>query len=189
MEQWRKIEEHPNYEVSNENGFRNNKKNIQLQGRIDHNGYRRVCLGRTKEMAYHILVAKAFPEICGEWFEGCVVHHKDGNKSNNTPENLSILTNEEHHKIHYKAAPDSFKKGTPKRAASISKALKGQKCTNGLQKRVCQYTTDMRPVAIYKTITEAAEKNGYDKSNISKGMRGKLKAPYGFIWRYGTLKY
>lgn len=66
MEQWRKIKEHPQYEVSNQNGFRNTKRKKQPVGRIDHLGYRRVSLGRGKERMYHILVAKAFPEICGD---------------------------------------------------------------------------------------------------------------------------
>ena len=185
MEQWRKIEEHPQYEVSNQNGFRNTKRKKQPVGRIDHLGYRRVSLGRGKERMYHILVAKAFPEICGEWFEGCDVHHKDGNKMNNVPENLTVITKIEHHKIHYQEAPDSFTKSSAKRSASISKALKGKKCTNGLERAVNQYTKDMEFVAHYDTITQAAKTNGYDISNLSKGMRGKLKAPYGFIWQYG----
>lgn len=185
MEQWRKIEEHPQYEVSNQNGFRNTKRKKQPVGRIDHLGYRRVSLGMGKERMYHILVAKAFPEICGEWFEGCDVHHKDGNKMNNVPENLTVITKIEHHKIHYQEAPDSFTKSSAKRSASISKALKGKKCTNGLERAVNQYTKDMEFVAHYDTITQAAKTNGYDISNLSKGMRGKLKAPYGFIWQYG----
>lgn len=186
MEIWRKIDEHPNYEVSNQNGFRNTTRNKQPNGRINHWGYRMVRFGRnTKEIAFHILVAKSFPEICGEWFDGCAVHHKDGNKLNNTPENLIVLSKEEHHKLHYKEAPDSFKTCTEKRAVSISKALKGKKCTNGLERAVKQYTKDMKFVAHYDTITQAAETNGYDISNISKGLRGKLKAPYGFIWQYG----
>lgn len=31
-----------------------------------------------------------------------VVHHKDGNPSNNHPDNLEIITQSEHAKIHYK---------------------------------------------------------------------------------------
>lgn len=53
-------------------------------------------------IAKAIIIAKAFPEICGKWFDGCVVHHiiaiKDGGKDN--PENLKVLSEEEHKKIH-----------------------------------------------------------------------------------------
>lgn len=186
MEIWRKIDEHPNYEVSNQNGFRNTTRNKQPNGRIDRLGYRRVSLGRGNERMFHILVAKAFPEICGEWFEGCAVHHKDGNKMNNAPENLTVITKIEHHKIHYQEAPDSFTKPSAKRSTSISKALKGKKCTNGLERKINQYTRDMDFVAHYDTITQAAESNGYDISNISKVLRGKMKTAYGFIWQYAV---
>lgn len=47
-----------------------------------------------------VLVAYAFPEICGEWFEGCVVHHIDGDKTNNNATNLMVLSKEEHRKLH-----------------------------------------------------------------------------------------
>lgn len=49
---------------------------------------------------YHLLVAKAFPEICGEWFEGAVVHHKDFNPYNNRADNLQVMTDEEHKQLH-----------------------------------------------------------------------------------------
>lgn len=50
--------------------------------------------------ACHILVAKLFPEICGEWFKGCHVHHKDHNKWNYKASNLIVLTPKEHFKAH-----------------------------------------------------------------------------------------
>ena len=31
--------------------------------------------GMQKSICIHTMVAKAFPEICGEWFEGCQVDH------------------------------------------------------------------------------------------------------------------
>lgn len=48
----------------------------------------------------HVLVARAFPEICGEWFDGCHVHHKDHNPLNNRADNLQVMTAEEHRKMH-----------------------------------------------------------------------------------------
>ena len=38
------------------------------------------------------LVARAFPEICGEWFEGCQVDHISTDKNDNTAYNLRVCT-------------------------------------------------------------------------------------------------
>lgn len=44
----------------------------------------------------HTLIAMGFPEICGEMFEGCEVHHLDGDCSNNHASNLKVLSKSEH---------------------------------------------------------------------------------------------
>ena len=46
----------------------------------------------SKKEYIHRLVAFAFPEICGEWFEGAEVNHLDENPLNNTPANLRWTT-------------------------------------------------------------------------------------------------
>lgn len=40
-------------------------------------------------------VAKSFPEICGEWFDGCEVDHINTIKSDNRAENLRVVTHRE----------------------------------------------------------------------------------------------
>ena len=52
------------------------------------NGYMQIHL-RNKVFYVHRLVAKAFPEICGEWFDGCVVDHINTIRDDNRAENLS----------------------------------------------------------------------------------------------------
>lgn len=37
------------------------------------------------------LVAMVFPEICGEWFEGCEVDHINTNSKDNRAENLKVV--------------------------------------------------------------------------------------------------
>lgn len=49
---------------------------------------------------FNKLMAIAFPDICGEWFDGCEVHHIDGNQENDAATNLKVMTREEHHRLH-----------------------------------------------------------------------------------------
>lgn len=58
-------------------------------------GYYRAALsknGKIKLFCVHRLVAFAFPEICGEYFEGAQINHKDEDKSNNSGWNLEWVT-------------------------------------------------------------------------------------------------
>lgn len=86
MEEYRQIE---NVMVSN---YGNCNKKLYLN-----DGYLKAY---QNSKGIHILVAKAFPEICGEWFEGCHVHHKDHNPLNNRADNLQIMTAKDHIKLH-----------------------------------------------------------------------------------------
>lgn len=108
-EEWRKIQGFDGYEVSNTNKVRSIdriaytfkggkyiRKGKELKPGINPNtGYAYVVLcknGKTFIQHIHRIVAFAFPEICGEWFPGAVVNHKDFNRSNNVPENLEWVT-------------------------------------------------------------------------------------------------
>lgn len=48
--------------------------------------------GKARHMSVARAVASAFPEICGEWFEGCTVDHIDTNRHNNIATNLRVVT-------------------------------------------------------------------------------------------------
>ena len=66
------------------------------------NPYYKVSVGR-RHIAFHQLVAMAFPDICGEYFEGCEVHHINGDKHDNRPENLKVVSVQEHRSLHPKS--------------------------------------------------------------------------------------
>lgn len=172
------------YEVSNDNQFRNKKRGVLITGRLSH-GYRMVGLGKYEgERAFHILVAQAFPEICGPWFEGCHVHHRNFDRLDNRPENLVVLPASEHTKLHYETAPDTFKKPTEKRVKSISKALTGRRA---VEKHipVVQLTKEGAFVKNWECISDVAE-IGYSPGNVCMCCKGQLKTAYGFLWRYAV---
>ena len=105
---WKSIDGFSNYEVSSEGRVRRlertfiNKrgrkmymKEIILKPEITHNGYQRVGLykdGKLHHKRIASLVAEAFN---GKKPNGTEIDHWDGNKQNNTPENLRYVTHRE----------------------------------------------------------------------------------------------
>jgi len=66
---------------------------------LDHRGYYRNGYGRLvhRDVAYRYLYSyPEYPLRFGEYD----IHHKDRNKLNNDPDNLQIVTREEHVRIH-----------------------------------------------------------------------------------------
>lgn len=91
-EEWKVIEEFPDYEVSNLGRVMSHKSHRILKGSRDDDGYPFVELsrsGRTKQIKTHVLVLTAFS---GPRPLGMVSGHVDGSKSNNVIRNLSWIT-------------------------------------------------------------------------------------------------
>lgn len=61
---------------------------------IDKNGYYRYCLS---DRLVHRAIAQ---HTLGKDIRGKVVHHKNYNKLDNRPENLQVMTEEEHRALH-----------------------------------------------------------------------------------------
>lgn len=183
VEIWRRCKDYPKFEISNKNGWRHFNTKKERSGTVNKYGYRIMCLGKHKSCAYHILIAKTFPEFCGEWFDGCNVHHKNFDRLDNRPENLIVLSANEHQKIHYEILPDTFKKPSKKRSASISKALKG-KPRPWRRKPILQMNLDGVIVKRWESSTEIQSTLKLDPSNICACCRGKFKQVYGFKWQF-----
>lgn len=108
MEIWKEINGFNNYQVSSEGRIRRTEriitnkrgrkmhfKEIIMKPEITHNGYHRVGLyvnGRLYHKRVATLVAEAFH---GAKPIGTEIDHVDGDKLNNTPENLRYVTHKE----------------------------------------------------------------------------------------------
>lgn len=98
-EEWRQIEDNPYYYVSNLGRIYSVKLNRLLEGYISKKRKRMTL--NSKYYLVNRIVAKAFPEICGKWFDGCEIHHLDFNPLNDRADNLMVCTRKEHDAYHY----------------------------------------------------------------------------------------
>ena len=87
------------YEVSNKGNvasliFKGKQRRKKMKLTFHHCGYvySHLFNGKIKNIFVHRLVAMAFPEICGEWFEGATVDHLNGIKTDNRAVNLKVCT-------------------------------------------------------------------------------------------------
>lgn len=92
QEEWRVIDEFPNYSVSNLGRIKNNITDYILVGGYDKDGYRQVTLSYCKKQYNRRvcrLVAKAFIDNPNNYD---FVNHKDENRENDTVGNLEWCT-------------------------------------------------------------------------------------------------
>lgn len=114
----------------------------------------------------HIIVAKAFPEICGEYFKGAEVDHIDGNPANNSAFNLRHVSHTDN--LHNpNTRPNMFGHQQRKRAVE-------------------QLTIDGEYIKTWAMVKEAADFYGFSPSNIHAVACGKYKSSHGFKWRYAS---
>lgn len=155
MENWKKVKEFDNYEISNFGNVKSLyfKKPKVLKHKVDRDGYLCIGLYLDKKPYYkkiHRLVIQHFSDDV----EKDTVNHIDGNKKNNCLSNLEWATRSENNKHAY---------------------LKGLKVQNGehLKKRIVVNKIGFEK--IFNSMKEAAIELGLDANCLSKVCRGKHK--------------
>lgn len=95
MKEWKTIPEYPMYEASSDGEIRNKKTGRILKTQIDVHGYKRMTVRKDKQqipVRVHRLVAEAFYPDKDRSLD---VNHIDGDKLNNSSENLEFCTRQE----------------------------------------------------------------------------------------------
>jgi hypothetical protein len=134
----------------------------------------------------HDVVAKTFPEICGTWFEGCVVHHIDGNPENNAPTNLTVLTRGQHVLEHPEVLERAHEmssikgKGHPNYNTGPYKTGKDHHSS----KKILVYNTEFEIIGCYDSASEAAKAIGCSVGLVSHCCTGKRKSCKNFYCEY-----
>lgn len=149
------------YFVSNLGRFKNSFGIIMENYKVNANGYIRVFIYK-KTFALHRLVALTFldnPENKEQ------VNHIDGNKLNNSLDNLEFVTNKEN---------------------QIHKFLIG--IGNNFTRAVKQYDLEGNFIKEYNSIVLAAKEMNISKSCITGVLLNKRKTAAGFIWKYSDDK-
>lgn len=124
-------------------------------------GYRQVMLsmdGKARWYRIHQLVAMAFLKKVPSLHE---INHKDGNKDNNSPENLEYVTRK--YNINHAHATGLM---------------------NPFKKAVVKISLNGDPIRMYDSITNALEDLGKACGDIGGCCSGKKKTVGGFQWKY-----
>lgn len=161
-----------------------------------------VCVSLKKRMHYvHRLVARAFPEICGLWFDDCQVDHINTIRNDNMATNLRIVSAHENstnpitikHQREAKLGkkmPIGF--GELQRQIHLGNNLSCQtkkKIRNSLlnnpliSKRVLQLDLDGKVIKEWASSKEA-ERHGFHHGSINLCCKGIYKQHKGFVWKY-----
>lgn len=170
MSIWKSIDENPNYIVSNNGRVRRVGCDRDHSTRI-HDGYELVDLysnGRRSTRRVHRLVANAFlpnPDNMPE------VDHLDGNKTNNSADNLEWVSTKEN-------CRRAWENGLAKPSYGMLGKRNPNSGRNGIPFRIIETGE------VFETAMECAEKIGGNHRHINDCLRGRQRSHRGFHFEY-----
>lgn len=191
MEEWRKIEEFPNYSVSNIGRVRNDLTNTLLSGYLAKVGYYMISLLKHNKCIHrsiHRLVAMAFipnPE------NKPTVNHIDGNKQNNCVENLEWATYSENNYHAWNCIDSSNRRSQLKARLNSPNNVyfrKGHIVTDEMRRKMSKVKKKplicIETQIIYSCAEEAANYVSVGKQCITHACNGRCKTAGGYHWEY-----
>ena len=157
-EDWRVITEYSNYAVSNKGRVINLKTKRLLKQFPNSQGYMNLCLWKNNKQKHFLVHKLVYMYFYNDFdFDGYVINHIDGNKTNNSLENLEKITYQENN-IH------------------VVYTIK----TNKTTKEVVQCTLREEEIQRFPSIAEASRQTGIN--NISRAIRKDTTAG-GYKWK------
>lgn len=110
-----------------------------------------------------------------------VVHHINGNKSDNRLENLQVMSRSEHSRLHALENKDICRLHSQEAREKHSKVLINNR---KLSKRVGRYDKQGNLLEEYLSTMDAQRKGGFCNKHISACCNNKRKTHKGFVWKY-----
>lgn len=199
-EEWREIEGFPSYEVSSQGRVRSLDRMVnnsnggvrKVAGRVLKlhkfpTGYTSVQLNDKKTHLVHRLVGRAFPEICGEWFEGCEIDHKNTVRDDNRAENLKVCSRHENHLN--PITRERYSEMNKGRRLGMDPWNKGRKFPeqsgeNHWRTRPVYQFKDGKLINEYVSVVEASGQTGILKTAIYNNLSKRSSVAGGFVWSY-----
>lgn len=117
-----------------------------------------------------------------------IVHHIDGNKLNNDPSNLQIMSRAEHARLHMKEGSLYVLTRSPEEKSRIAKEAWEKGFCDKLKKPVCAFDPETNELVKEYESINAAERDGWTGWLISACCQGKIKTKdktyRKLIWRF-----
>lgn len=126
---------------------------------------------------------KVIEDFLGEKIpEGYVVHHKDGDKRNNSLSNLEVMTRTEHSRMHRPSGTLMSPETKDKLRAMQLAHWKDR--PSPYDRPVVQLSLSGEIIARFRSARDAQRKTGHFNSHIISCCNGVRKTHHGFMWRY-----